>query len=78
MVTSEDSPPLNDVTLHGSVESNQLELLAIPGKYTNVLEGMPSGLPLMWVRCIIVLVMRYVLETRVSRTLIRLSSYIIS
>ncbi|GIT13332.1 MAG: oxidoreductase [Chloroflexota bacterium] len=45
MVTSEDSPQLNDVTLHGSVESNQLEPLAIPGKYTNVLEGMPSGSP---------------------------------
>ena len=44
-VTSEDSPQLNDVTLHGSVESNQLEPLAIPGKYTNVLEGMPSGSP---------------------------------
>lgn len=45
MVTSEDSPQLNDVTLHGSVESNQLEPLDIPGKYTNVLEGMPSGSP---------------------------------
>ena len=44
-VSSEDSPQLNDVKLQGAQGSNTLEDLEIPGKYTNVLEGMPSGSP---------------------------------
>jgi len=45
MVSSEDSPQLNAVKLQGAKGSNTLEDLEIPGKYTNVLEGMPSGSP---------------------------------
>ena len=44
-VSSEDSPQLNEVKLQGAQGSNTLEDLEIPGKYTNVLEGMPSGSP---------------------------------
>ena len=44
-VSSEDSPQLNEVKLQGAKGSNNLEDLEIPGKYTNVLEGMPSGSP---------------------------------
>ena len=44
-VSSEDSPQLNEVKLQGAQGSNNLEDLEIPGKYTNVLEGMPSGAP---------------------------------
>ena len=44
-VSSEDSPQLNEVKLQGTKGSNNLEDLEIPGKYTNVLEGMPSGSP---------------------------------
>jgi predicted dehydrogenase len=44
-VSSEDSPQLNEVKLQGAKGSNTLEDLEIPGKYTNVLEGMPSGSP---------------------------------
>ena len=44
-VSSEDSPQLNEVKLQGAQGSNTLEDLEIPGKFTNVLEGMPSGSP---------------------------------
>ena len=44
-VSSEDSPQLNQVKLQGAQGSNTLEDLEIPGKFTNVLEGMPSGSP---------------------------------
>ena len=44
-VSSEDSPQLNEVKLQGAQGSNTLEDLEIPGKFTNVLEGMPAGSP---------------------------------
>ena len=44
-VSSEESPQLNAVKLRGAQGSNTLEDLEIPGKFTNVLEGMPSGSP---------------------------------
>ena len=44
-VSSEESPQLNDVTLQGAQGNNALKDLEIPGKFTNVLEGMPSGSP---------------------------------
>ena len=44
-VSSDDSPQLTEVKLQGAKGSNTLEDLEIPGKFTNVLEGMPSGSP---------------------------------
>jgi len=45
VVSSEESPNHDGVRLQGAQGGNKLEDLEIPGKYTNVLEGMPRGAP---------------------------------
>ena len=45
VATSEDSPQLGAVYLQGAQGSDDLEDIAILGKHTNVLEGMPDGPP---------------------------------
>ena len=43
VASSDDSPQLKEVTLQGAQGSDRLEPVVVPGSYTNVLEGMPSG-----------------------------------
>ena len=45
VVSSEESPNHDGLRLRGAQGGNTLEELEIPGKYTNVLEGMPRGAP---------------------------------
>jgi len=45
VATSEDSPQLGEVYLQGAQGSDKLEDIEVPGKHTNVLEGMPKGPP---------------------------------
>ena len=43
VAASDDSPQLQAVTLEGAQGSNRLESIAVPARYTNVLESMPAG-----------------------------------
>ena len=45
VVSSEESPNQDGLRLRGAQGRNNLEELEIPGKFTNVLEGMPRGAP---------------------------------
>ena len=45
IVSSEESPQLNDVRLRGAKGSNTLEELEVPARFSYVLEGMPQGSP---------------------------------
>lgn len=45
IATSEDSPQLKEVHLQGTQGNNKLSDIAVPAKYTCVLEGMPQGEP---------------------------------
>jgi len=45
VASSGESPNQDGVKLRGSKGGNQLEDLEIPGRFTNVLEGMPRGAP---------------------------------
>ena len=42
---SDDSPQLGDVEIQGAQGSDVLQPLEIPARFSNVLEGMPSGAP---------------------------------
>ncbi len=43
VAASDDSPQLKVVNLEGAQESDRLESIEVPARYTNVLEGMPAG-----------------------------------
>ncbi len=43
VASSDDSPQLKVVELEGAQGSDRLEAIGVPARYTNVLEGMPSG-----------------------------------
>ena len=45
VATSEDSPQLGEVYLQGAQGADVLVDITVPGKHTNVLEGMPDGPP---------------------------------